>query len=411
MRFSATFQPMKKALLNGRETKYADPTIESCHEFEIGEQTFDFCRDSVDVTLTAFKYSKQTSLHGPASLKDKTLIYPCDKFRCRIKCPCNLCMKRTPYCKKAQSLETCGECTDCRADFQDHLVFHRASHGMCKFCVHIQNQIPNYAFHVIKERVYYPAVRPQFERFFDKFCMGSLFHHTWNVIHVKQIDSKFSCDKCAKEFHSVSHLKRHEAAVHYGIEFVCSLCGLKFTRHDNLMAHRKLVHCEISDYQCDLCHEAFNKKSNLMRHSKGATKSCNMCSKNFCTMKQLQLHLKTAHPGYTCGKCSKLFQDQANLERHSAGTLKQCDICSQEFCTLGQVQLHKQSVHPNYKCKNCEKSFKDQAHLVRHQQANGMYKNKCDFCRQRFCTKLELMKHIKNHKKRLIELRNGVWKS
>ena len=148
-----------------------------------------------------------------------------------------------------------------------------------------------------------------------------------------------------------------------------------------------------------------------MRHSKGATKSCNMCSKNFCTMKQLQLHLKTAHPGYTCGKCSKLFQDQANLERHSAGTLKQCDICSQEFCTLGQVQLHKQSVHPNYKCKNCEKSFKDQAHLVRHQQANGMYKNKCDFCRQRFCTKLELMNHIKNHKKRLIELRNGVWKS
>ena len=43
--------------------------------------------EEFDVTLVAGELVKDERLYGPASLRDQTLIYPCEAFKCQIGCP------------------------------------------------------------------------------------------------------------------------------------------------------------------------------------------------------------------------------------------------------------------------------------------------------------------------------------
>ena len=96
----------------------------SCHEFsvdnvQVREKYLKYsskaCRvDQVPsiVTYIAGKYP-EGFLHGPASsLKTKTIIYPCDLFRCRLDCPCQLCRFKQPHCITASSTSNMS-CEDC----------------------------------------------------------------------------------------------------------------------------------------------------------------------------------------------------------------------------------------------------------------------------------------------------------
>ena len=47
------------------------------------------------VKLIAGEVMEHESLYGPASLKDKTLIYPCEAFKCQIECACQMCRMKT----------------------------------------------------------------------------------------------------------------------------------------------------------------------------------------------------------------------------------------------------------------------------------------------------------------------------
>ena len=181
MRTLATFHLVKQAELTGcTRGSHSDGNFENgCFEFKVSRVTMNgkfysaeaakfYSAEAAYVTLVAVKFVRQISLHGPASLKDRTIIYPCERFKCRAGCPCQLCRIKSPYCTTARLEKPCsGDCLQCREDCQDHLMFHRADHTMCKFCENVRSHIPNYSFMVIQRRVYYPCVRPQFERFFD----------------------------------------------------------------------------------------------------------------------------------------------------------------------------------------------------------------------------------------------------
>ena len=371
-----------------------------------------YSAEAAYVTLVAVKFVGQISFHGPASLKDRTIIYPCERFKCRAGCPCQLCRIKSPYCTTARLEKPCsGDCLQCREDCQDHLMFHRADHTMCKFCENVRSHIPNYSFMVIQRRVYYPCVRPQFERFFDVQCSAWMLRHgqTYTMRPVEEEDSTFSCDNCSKKFPSMSHLKRHEDSIHYEIKSTCSLCGLQFSREDNLESHKKSVHddSETNEYHCELsnCQEIFTKKSNFERHQKTKPRECAICTEVFCTLKQLQQHNKSAHSKFRCQKCDQSFTLLSDLNKHLKENLKavngsfknQCDVCDKVCCTKIDLLKHKKLKHRDssekaeFECNHCQKTFKSRfgfkSHTVNREEKY------CSKCGKVFCNGRDLKIH------------------
>ena len=172
------------------------------------------------------------------------------------------------------------------------------------------------------ERVYYPAVRPQFERFFLRLGSASLFKHNYTTQPLWKVDSLFHCDKCEKTFKRMSHLKRHEVSVHFGKKESCPHCGLNYSRKDNLEAHIISVHgTKSKSFQCEVCQETFNKKLNYQRHVNNIKTNCSICSDIFCTLKQLQQHRTECHSqqsNFECCHCKEIFSSKFNMKTHIA---------------------------------------------------------------------------------------------
>ena len=100
MRYSARFIARKRPNLDGRIVPLgAGMAGTCCHEFEATDD-IEVCygggKEFV-VRLVAHELVKSDKLYGPASLRDKTLIYPCEEFKCRIRCPCTMCRNKMRY--------------------------------------------------------------------------------------------------------------------------------------------------------------------------------------------------------------------------------------------------------------------------------------------------------------------------
>ena len=68
-----------------------------CHEFAL--LGVDELKNDDRVGLLPGKLVKKNILYGPASKMDKTVIYPCNRYRCQIPCPCSICLKKPrPAC-------------------------------------------------------------------------------------------------------------------------------------------------------------------------------------------------------------------------------------------------------------------------------------------------------------------------
>ena len=186
MRFKANYLQNERPLVIGTD---ADS---SCHEFEVNAWQPD-PKDASNVTLDmiALGYSKGT-LHGPASsLSDKTIIYPCGQFRCRIGCPCKLCRKLGAHCFTAGPKVTCGDCSQCKSDYEDHLLYHRAHHLKCKFCCNVAEHIPHMAF-VVWTKIGLSQVTS-----WQVTISASLFCHMYKTIPPeKNQAARYQCDKC-----------------------------------------------------------------------------------------------------------------------------------------------------------------------------------------------------------------------
>ena len=87
IRYSATFIAKKRPNLNGRIVPLGSIAAmfgTSCHEFEATDM-IKVCHmmdgTEFEVKLVARELVKNDKLYGPASLRDKTLIYSCEEFK------------------------------------------------------------------------------------------------------------------------------------------------------------------------------------------------------------------------------------------------------------------------------------------------------------------------------------------
>ena len=150
MRFRAEFGLLEQSILRGTIRKVPGTSCREndCHEFTVKEVEYDMTRvfyNSVyraTVTLVAGRILKNTLVGPASSLATRTIIYPCEYHSCIVHCPCKLCRDKAAYCMIDKGSNTCGDCSECKSDYEDHLLFHRANHISCKFCYNVSEHIP-----------------------------------------------------------------------------------------------------------------------------------------------------------------------------------------------------------------------------------------------------------------------------
>ena len=101
MRYWAKFPSNKRPEINGRMVPIGViPAGTSCYVFKATGEV-EVCHvtggKELKVAMIAGQLVEKESLYGPASLRDKTLIYPCEEFKCRVGCPCAMCRNKLGY--------------------------------------------------------------------------------------------------------------------------------------------------------------------------------------------------------------------------------------------------------------------------------------------------------------------------
>ena len=327
--------------------------------------------------------STNSSLFGPASNLDGSIIYSCEYKKCKIDCLCCLCT--TPsncdlQCKEhkiglsrtfsdhedsftlvAQKGEMSADklilkkesctykkyagipkhCEHCKKDLKNHQMYHKVFHHRCKFC--------KYDFRLLDDCVTLIDVKKQID-----------------YIHSQEEET---CSSCFKVFSNKSHRKVHEENAHSGKIFTCSVCSRNLQSEKSLKYHVDTYHKpDISGFECSVC------------------------SKILSTKQILDRHVTTLHTdsNLTCEKCGEKFSRRNNYHRHLQEVHAIKNRVNFDFVIPEKVY--------KYKCDQCEKQFIRKEHLRRHEEsAHGTKADvyTCDLCTKKFNRKDNRDRHKK----------------
>ena len=109
---------------------------------------------------------------------------------------------------------------------------------------------------------------------------------------------------------------------------------------------------------------------------------CNICDKEFNTLKESKRHASMSHrprKPHECTECGRVFQKQYSLKSHyHTAHLNNkdfpCEECGSKFAYKKSLKLHIKSIHLNikeYNCERCGKWFTQKSHLRRHTCVHG----------------------------------------
>ena len=180
--------------------------------------------------------------------------------------------------------------------------------------------------------------------------------------------------------HQDDHSKDDSFANEQEPEFVCKVCG-KIYRHKTSLA-RHLKDHEDNLFDCDECSKRFSRKDNLYAHKRVVH---NRHFLNFDAIK------KFYHASKSCRKCGENLESKEEFEAHI--TLKICQDRSKKL-ELDQDE--------KFKCCLCDKSYKSKKNLVAHIKWKHSTQEKkvfsCNICEKNFSYKCLLRRHNqKNH--------------
>ena len=365
-----------------------------CHEFSVKNvilkvsPTQFHCE--AKVYLMTGKYA-ENHIYGPASsLSDKSVIYPCRLFKCRLRCPCHRCRKGCNKCTDPDhELLPGGGCSECQDDYWEHFLFHLVEHTSCKFCRSVASILPHKKCQVSETRGYYP-------NFYKVMIDSFLVKHYPKFLKTDSITNQHSCDKCEESFHSESNLRRHEKEIHFGGKLQCESCGKQFFRKHQLDMHMKTLHEEhglvLLQFQCERCRKCFQDKFSFERHS-GSSQTCDVCASTFCTLKHLTAHKKIDHGSFTCQNCGKFFRDGDKLKKHQ--NFIECEECLEQICNGQEMRKHMKLHKESHTCSFCGKIMACKRWMDEHVERRTDHS--CSLCGKMFCYIYELCSHKATH--------------
>ena len=210
-----------------------------------------------------------------------------------------------------------------------------------------------------------------------------------------------------RRFIGTGHLRVHTSEK----PFLCTRCGQKFHRENDLDVHQQMHNHE----------QTSPSTSNASGHTSSSDKTdqaviskisfdeklfaCSVCNKILSQKSHLDRHM-LIHSGlkpYACDICMKTFSQKVHLDKHSrvhtGEKLFACTICDKRFSQKTHLNIHT-NIHTGEKpfvCTMCDKTFTQKTHLDNHITIHtGEKRFACLLCERRFSQKTHLDRHCKN---------------
>ncbi|KAL3968149.1 hypothetical protein ACER0C_030182 [Sarotherodon galilaeus] len=246
------------------------------------------------------------------------------------------------------------------------------------------------------------------QRLMTSHSMETSSRHLGNVDSPRQ-DRQFICGICGKRFTQKQNLKTH-IRIHTGEKpFHCDFCGKRFRHLYSFKAHIR-IHTGEKPFVCDICGERFTQQQNIKRHIRVHTGEkpfgCGVCTKRFTQQVDLKRHMRvhTREKPFGCDLCSKRYnrktQLSAHMRVHTGEKQFACDICGKRFNRMALVKAHTR-VHTGekpYGCDVCGKRFNRKSHLKAHTRGHtGEKPHGCDVCGKNFVHQRDLKIHTRVH--------------
>ena len=369
-----------------------------------------------------------THLYGPASLRDTHgLIYPCERNKCVIRCPCSVCAGAV-HQESGHSIQD---------RYHVHQQYHIAPHLNCIFCSDMMSLIPGLCFRKVitvrESGQVFPSplvlvLRKAFE-----------FRHNYTYPGRK---NKLKCEDCEKSFKKSCNRERHMINVHYQQKYECLKCGKSLSRPDKLKKHMK-VHqgvsastadnIESSDEDLDRSDESIKELSatdtdnastdsteseededrseesdkelgDLPNDAKSGTDirfttqkvedEVTVCETNVINMEDSDSSDSSVASRFKCEQCGNDFSTMYNLKVHLRKLKYPCQECNDDFCFKSGLSAHMKNQHrtKDFKCSTCGKEFSAKHSLKRHVQ--NLSVNACVQCSAVLCNAHDLKCHI-----------------
>ena len=203
------------------------------------------------------------------------------------------------------------------------------------------------------------------------------------------------CEKCNKNFSTITHLKNHIMTIHeHNRPFKCPYqnCDKSYSIQSRLHSHLK-IHSAIKPYICKICNKGFNEKGNLKTHQRFHSNlrpfKCNFCDKSYKTNGHLKDHIQIQHMHirkYSCIYCKKTFGRISTLKSH--------------------IRTH--TGEKNFKCliENCNKYFAEKGNMLIHYQRHLKRLEKNNNCE--FKNKFEVINPITRPSSNLSLFSNNI---
>lgn len=248
---------------------------------------------------------------------------------------------------------------------------------------------------------------------------SNLIQHK-NSLHlkVKRKIKDYFCRDCGEIFHSIKKLQWHKE-IHDPKPKQCMYCSERYVHSTSLTRH--IRHAHDSTYlpkpttslnsQCPVCKITCIKTS-LAQHMKLHTGDrpfqCNVCSKDFSTNWNLQMH-KWTHASrntkpFKCNQCKCAFyilsSYQAHMRSHRNIRPYTCNYCGRQFIRKYNCVRHvkEHETKKSYCCAVCNRTFHRSYYLTEHMRTHtGVKPYTCHICSKTSTTKSNHNKHVRTH--------------
>lgn len=241
------------------------------------------------------------------------------------------------------------------------------------------------------------------------------------------VGKEHSCEKCCRNFDSMSDLDDHMRCQHIAPNGACKICA-KIVAPGCITAHLRTHTGTNNQYKCSMCPTSFQRKDHLEEHLGQHTNvrpyECKFCKESTFTSAALKRHIKAKHPNEiaidpkqppaierilcsVCGKTINAKNIEIHMRTHTGARPYKCTVCPAAFAQKSNLDNHarRHTGDRPYRCTPCDKSFHSACALNSHKRRHnsGGEPLKCDKCDSTFKTKRSLSNHrnVRHNGKRL----------